>query len=135
MGLTRNRLYIFLGLSCFAGYIWLFVNYKYSEREIAACLFRHVTGVPCPSCGSTRSVLYFFNGEFFSSLYSNPLGLIVAAIMLLAPFWIAFDLVSKRDSLFRFYKNTEKVFQKSWVAIPAILLIIGNWIWNIIKAV
>jgi hypothetical protein len=63
------------------------------------------------------------------------MGLIVAAIMLLVPFWIAFDMIFKKDTLFRFYKKAEKIFQKRWVAIPAIMLIIGNWIWNIIKGV
>ena len=38
------------------------------------CLFRNITGLPCPFCGSTRSVGHILQGEFSAALYSNPLG-------------------------------------------------------------
>ena len=38
------------------------------------CLFRNVTGLPCPFCGSTRSVGHILQGEFSAALQSNPLG-------------------------------------------------------------
>jgi hypothetical protein len=40
----------------------------------SVCLFRNVTGLPCPFCGSTRSVGHILQGEFSAALYSNPLG-------------------------------------------------------------
>ena len=40
----------------------------------SVCLFRNVTGLPCPFCGSTRSVGHILQGEFSHALYSNPLG-------------------------------------------------------------
>ena len=40
----------------------------------SVCLFRNVTGLPCPFCGSTRSVGHILQGEFSDALYSNPLG-------------------------------------------------------------
>jgi hypothetical protein len=138
MTINRNRLYTFLSLSCLAGYIWLFVTYRFfanSDNGVIVCLFRRVTGIPCPSCGSTRSALAFFNGEFLSSLYWNPIGVILAIIMLVTPVWISIDLVLKKDSLFIFFRKTELVFQKKYVAIPAVVLIMANWIWNIIKGV
>jgi hypothetical protein len=38
------------------------------------CLFRNITGLPCPFCGSTRSVGHILQGEFSAALFSNPLG-------------------------------------------------------------
>jgi hypothetical protein len=40
---------------------------------IETCLFRRVTGFPCPTCGSTRSVLALVRGDWATSLRSSPL--------------------------------------------------------------
>lgn len=34
-----------------------------------------VTGLPCPGCGMTRSVLYFAAGQFEKGMEMNPLGI------------------------------------------------------------
>ena len=47
------------------------------------CLFRNVTGLPCPFCGSTRSVGHILQGEFSAALYSNPLGYFGLAFIIL----------------------------------------------------
>ena len=54
-------------------------------------------------------------------------------ILLVTPGWIIFDLLLKKDTLFRFYNRTELFLKRKWIAIPAILLVILNWIWNIYK--
>lgn len=41
------------------------------------CPFRHLTGLPCPLCGMTRSVLCFFQGDWHASLLWHPLGPLV----------------------------------------------------------
>jgi len=41
------------------------------------CPFRHLTGLPCPLCGMTRSVLCFFQGNWRASLLWHPLGPLV----------------------------------------------------------
>jgi hypothetical protein len=38
------------------------------------CPFRHLTGLPCPLCGMTRSLLCFFQGNLHASLLWHPLG-------------------------------------------------------------
>lgn len=37
------------------------------------CLFRFVTGIPCPSCGMTRAFLSFLSFDFPSSFSYHPL--------------------------------------------------------------
>lgn len=51
-----------------------------------ACAFKGLTGVPCPTCGSTRSVLYLSQGEISAALAMNPLttlGLMAAMLYFL----------------------------------------------------
>lgn len=132
----KNGLYAFLFAACLAGYIWLFANHHHLFGEHGSpdvCLFKNTTGIPCPACGSTRSVLALLAGDVSTAASTNPLGLVVLAIMVVCPLWIAYDVVSKRSSFFQFYKATESWLKKPAVAIPAVALILANWTWNIIK--
>lgn len=137
MPIRKNKLYLLLTIACLAGYIWLFINYSRSaapgSNETGVCLIKEVTNIPCPSCGATRAVLTLLEGHFMESLFWNPLGVILLLILVISPLWLAFDLLSGRDTLYCFYNKMETILREKWVAIPAIGLVLGNWIWNIIK--
>lgn len=119
-----------------AGYIWLFISMTLNlteKKTVEVCLIKHLTNVPCPSCGSTRSVISLANGKFSDALQINPLGYVVATIMLLSPIWILIDVLFKKKTLFDFYKKMETFLKKPKFAIPLIFFIVVNWIWNIAK--
>lgn len=136
MTLNRNKLYSILFISCIAGYIWLYFslsNIENNREAFDVCLIKHITNIPCPSCGSTRSIVSLTNGNFNEALLINPVGLIVAAIMSLAPLWIFIDIVTRRKTLFDFFQKIETYLKRPQYSIPLILLVIINWIWNITK--
>lgn len=41
------------------------------------CLFKTLTGIPCPGCGITRSILALLGGDAASSFRLNPAGPVV----------------------------------------------------------
>jgi hypothetical protein len=134
--LNRSRLYTLILSACLAGYIWLFYisTSLHSERSpVEVCLIKRFTNIPCPSCGSTRSIFSLIHGDFQQAVYINPIGLIVAVIMLLTPIWIFVDLLLKRTTLFDLFQQTESFLKKPKVAIPIVLLMLTNWLWNITK--
>jgi len=136
MALNRNKLYSIIFIACVAGYIWLYysVSNNYTEnKSFEVCIIKHTTNIPCPSCGSTRSVISLTKGNFIEALLINPLGYIVAIIMFLNPLWIVIDIATKKKTLFEFYKKIEINLKRPQFAIPFILLVIFNWIWNITK--
>jgi hypothetical protein len=136
MTLDRNKLYLILFIACLAGYIWLYfsITKNITENNSAeVCLIKHVTNIPCPSCGSTRSVISLTKGDFIGALNINPIGYLVAIIMLIAPMWILVDTVKNAKTLFDFYQKIESYLKQPKIAIPLILLVIINWIWNITK--
>lgn len=45
------------------------------------CAFARLTGLPCPSCGSTRAVRALLVGDLHGVLHYNPLGPIIAVIL------------------------------------------------------
>ncbi len=136
MSLSRSKLYSILLVSCLAGYVWLYIAITVNlteKKSVEVCLMKHATNIPCPSCGSTRSVVSLIHGEFIDALLINPLGYIVATIMLMMPIWILIDLVYKKETLYKLYQKMEVYLKKPQFAIPLIVLIIINWIWNITK--
>lgn len=127
-----------LTIACLAGYIWLYVNVKYyvnGSHEIGVCIIKHTTNVPCPSCGSTRSVLSAFQGNIAGAFMLNPFGLIIVVILIVSPVWILSDKILKKESFWIFYQKMEQWLKIKPVAFMAILLVLANWIWNIYKDV
>ena len=47
------------------------------------CMFRNITGLPCPFCGTTRSVGNILLGNFKDALNLNPLGYFSLAFLVL----------------------------------------------------
>ncbi len=139
MPLNRNRFYLSMTLACAISYVWIALIGRLKPEEIGTkfdlCPIHRFAHIPCPSCGSTRSVLALMNGDLAGGLYWNPLGYFIFAVLLIVPFWIAYDLVLKKSTLIHSFQLFENTLRRRWVAIPAIALILVNWVWNIVKAV
>ena len=132
--MPKNKLYLFILIACASGYVYLLYNLYYSKsNQFSVCMIKNVSGFPCPSCGTTRAVQLFFKGNFIDSMLMNPFGIIVGSAMLFLPFWIVFDLLSKKQTFYTFYYKMESVLKQKKIAIPLLILVIMNWIWNINK--
>ncbi|NPD45762.1 DUF2752 domain-containing protein [Lentimicrobium sp. S6] len=116
-----------------AGYIWLGLQTYLPSDKVGLCLIKQSTNIPCPSCGTSRSILSICKGEFSQALQWNPLGYISLFITLISPFWILLDWVSNKTTFFKAYKNIEIQLKKPIIYIPSIILVLANWIWNILK--
>ena len=134
MHLSRGRLYTLLLFLTASGYLWLLVgNDSGKTLGWTRCLIRYIFHIPCPSCGTTRSVREMFRGEWLSALYYNPIGVLLAVLMVVIPIWIVADLLMYSSSFLRAYRQTEKIFQRRLYAFIGIVAILINWIWNFQK--
>lgn len=134
MPVGRIRLYRIIAFLCLAGYFWVLIHLTGLLRvHTELCPFKWITKLPCPSCGSTRSVECILNGHYVDAFYTNPLGYLDLAIMLILPFWLFLDIFHQKSSLYHFYVYMEAKIKKPFIGIPLILLIVLNWIWNIYK--
>lgn len=132
----KNKLYLPVLLACAAGYLWLAftVQQQYKHQKgFEACFIKRFTHLPCPSCGSTRAVLSITNGKFTEALLTNPVGFLLALILVIVPVWILVDWFRRSASFYQFYQSAQKRLYKPYFAIPLVLLIVINWIWNISK--
>ncbi len=75
------------------------------------------------------------HGQIWEAISTNPLSLATTTIMLLAPLWIAFDLVTRKSSLLVAYRWMEQQLKQKRVAIPLVLLVVAIWIRNILLGI
>jgi hypothetical protein len=135
---SNNRLYWILLILSMAGYAWIGYHFFTAEHDtsITVCLFKNITGIPCPSCGITRALLLLMDGEIRGAVLTNPLGLFAAMALLIIPFWILADLLIQKNTLERSFLWTEKrIKTKKAVYIPLAALALLNWGWNILKEI
>lgn len=132
--MTPNKLNNLLLTACLVGILYLFYQYHAVESgKITICFIKNTTGFPCPSCGTTRAVLEILKGNILNSIWINPFGIIICAILMVSPFWIVWDKLFQQQSLFLFYRRTEQFLRNPFVYIPLLLLVVLNWVWNILK--
>jgi hypothetical protein len=62
------------------------------ENEQSFCPFKMITGFPCPGCGITKSIVFFYNGDVHKSLYYHLFGpfVVLLCLFLLIKFTIEF---------------------------------------------
>jgi len=133
--MSRNGLYsLILGLSL-AGYVWIILNgnstIQQNISETNVCIFKNITGIPCPSCGTTRSVLAILKGNVIDSIDQNPLGLVMVLLLTVFPIWILIDLVLGKNSFQIFYRYVEFSLKRKYIAIPSIVIVLVVWLLNI----
>lgn len=124
---ARTKYLIILSILS-AGYFTLFY-YPNIISDISFCIFKSVTDLPCPACGSTRATMLLFQGDVANSIFLNPIGLVLNSFIVVSVFWIISDFVRNKNSFLKF-------ITKDWstrVKIGLLALIIINWIWNIEK--
>ncbi len=87
------------------------------------CVFKVMTGMPCPTCGSTRAVILLSQGNILSAFRMNPAtsAVFVAALVafLCRITALAFNLPGMRIGLSDHEKNL--------VRVSAVLALLLNW--------
>ncbi len=132
----KKHINILLLLSCFAGYVWLFINYTFfsiQNNTNTICFFKNVTHLPCPSCGTTRAIILLLQGNIIGSIEMNPLGLIIFCVMVAIPFFVLYGMFKKENFMLNIYQKINILFSQKKIAIPFFTLIIINWVWNLYK--
>ncbi len=135
--MNKKNLYLFLLLLSLTGYIWIawnVVDNARKETTVDFCLFKTVTHIPCPSCGTTRAIVLLANGQIKNSIMLNPFGMLAAIALIIIPLWIILDIIRSKESFLKYYKLTEQIIiRNKWISITAITIVLLNWIWNIAK--
>ena len=60
-----------------------------TDKPHPLCLFRAVTGVPCPLCGGTTAAVGLGRFDLAAAMAANPFAVVVGALLGLAPLGLA----------------------------------------------
>ena len=92
------------------------------------CPIRLLTGIPCPACGTTRSIGALCEGKFAESWSLNPFGIIIATAVLLWAARLSYTTkiaTSLSQKYSTFSTGTRFVFLSS--------IYLGTWALNFIR--
>ncbi|MFW6066056.1 MAG: DUF2752 domain-containing protein, partial [Planctomycetota bacterium] len=88
------------------------------------CLFHRVTGMPCPTCGTTRGVLTLLSGRPFVAWTWNPLVFTVLGV------WVSLTVVRLLTGRSLRVRLSPRQKAVAWVAIAAAVGV--NWVYLIL---
>lgn len=136
--MDSRKVYAVVVILCLLAYAW--TTYAFYHREpvsidhFGACHIKNLTGLACPSCGTTRSIVKILDGEFAEALFINPLGYVTSIIFLiLLPMLLLIDMLIKTKHLLKFLSRSTDLIKDYRMAVPLIVLMTANWIWNLTK--
>lgn len=107
----------------------------YGRRLVAflpPCPFRQLTGVPCPTCGTTRALLALSQGQLGNAFVHNPLttGFVVLA-GLVAVAWALAHVCGV--GLPQAFASLEKHWPW-WLRVGVVAAFLANWAWVIAQS-
>ena len=129
----RSNQIIYLGI-LITGFIWVAINLLTSGTSATICLLKNTTGISCPTCGITDSILFFLSGDFQSSFMANPIGIPFAFMLLGIGLSASRQLVFKRRSIWQLFESYERWIKNHIIFIYAgLLILLLNWIFILIR--
>lgn len=133
--MNRSKtLYTIIAVLTLGAYAWVGLHLTTESGMGPVCLFKNVTGIPCPSCGITRAMILFLNGEWQAGVMTNPFVVLAVVAMLVVPAWLVFDVLSGKPSFLQAFRwLEERVKTNKLIWIPLVVLALANWGWNIVK--
>lgn len=121
-------------LFCGGAVLFLFDTPFSPSGAHTLCLFRNISGLPCPGCGMGRGVEHLLHLQFAEAVSFNPLSVFVLPAIVITVCWMTHDIYADSESLFKFYLKCNKYFSANRITTASIaLVILSVWIWNIIK--
>ena len=98
---------------------------KRLTAKLPACVFRGVTGLPCPTCGGTRAALALARLDPAGAFQANPL-VALGLVFLIGGGLVAFARALSGRGV------TEPVRVPVWVRAGLILALAANWFYLIV---
>jgi len=133
-----KRFYIIILLLLIAGWTLIACNKIFVHKTHAdgktLCLIKTITGYPCPACGVSRGIGRLTRLDVKGALWQNPFSLIVAFGGLIMPFWIIYDALNKKTSLYLVNQKLGHWLKKNpYIIVLLVVFVLVNWIWNFTK--
>jgi len=91
-------------------FLLLFNANNHLEVDQSLCPFKMLTGFPCPGCGITKSLVYFYEGDILKSLYYHILGPLVIAFCVVTIVVLSTELITKKEYFDKLFYNKKLAY-------------------------
>lgn len=78
-------------------FLMFFNEDNHLETAQSLCPFKMITGFPCPGCGITKSLVYFYHGDFYKSISYHILGPFVIVFSVVSIVILTIELLTKKE--------------------------------------
>lgn len=75
----------------------MLTSHEHIETEQSLCPFKMVTGFPCPGCGITKSIIFFYQGDLLKSMEYHILGPVVPIVSFIAILVLITELITQKN--------------------------------------
>lgn len=119
-------------------FLMFFNHNNHLETDQSLCPLKMLTGFPCPGCGITKSLVYFYEGDIQKSLYYNIFGPLVIAFCIATIAVLTTELITKKEYFNKWVFNKKLayglgIFLASYHFIRIIYFIRNNSIDDILR--
>ena len=97
---SKRKIYGIIGalITLMIPFFLLFFNQdNHLETDQSLCPLKMLSGFPCPGCGITKSLVYFYEGNIQKSLYYHILGPLVIAFCVVTIIVLSTELITKKE--------------------------------------
>jgi hypothetical protein len=95
--------------------------------QLPRCAFKTITGLPCPTCGLTRTIIALSRGDVDRALFLNPLAAIACGVAALYLLYAAAVLALRLPR----FRPTVSAIGARRLRIATVAALAANWIWLI----
>jgi hypothetical protein len=104
--------------------LWVLFGAAIAYFMTGGCLFRTVTGIPCPGCGMTHAFLAAFRLDFADAFRWHPLFPLVMLLIAGYAICLAVYLIRRRDDITRIRPADIGVMSRSLVESVAVRVVL-----------
>ncbi|MEM6915312.1 MAG: DUF2752 domain-containing protein [Verrucomicrobiota bacterium] len=126
----RNAAVLVAPVVTFCAVVLMLIGARLYERlpiQLRECGFRERTGIPCLSCGGTRSMQALSQGKVKTAIFFHPA---FALGVLLSPLWLAVGIHRyRRGKSVPEVREQNRRMKAAFLVVAGILLI--NWVYLI----
>jgi hypothetical protein len=95
--------------------------------QLPLCTFKTITGLPCPTCGVTRTIIALSRGQLSRALYMNPLIAVACGLALLYLLYCATVFAFRLPR----FRPTVTAAGARRLRIAGLAVLLVNWAWLI----
>ena len=108
------------------------MDYTTNHQHIGTiCIFKLITGIPCPGCGMGRASLSILRGNIIESFSYNILCIPFSICVFTSLCWLIVDLFKGKDTFFITINRKVPFFY----LIPLFILTAISWAVNIYRGI